>query len=121
MHEHDVLLYPSWGEGFGLIPLQALATGMPVILTSGWADYDYYMPDLNIKSKLTYNPWQQTHPGKMFKPDFEDFKNKIKYAEENIEMLFDRHYNSALDIHKNWSWEKVVKDHFDSVEARLMV
>ena len=38
----------------------------------------------------------------MFKPDFEDFKNKIKYAEENIEMLFDRHYNSAIDIHKDW-------------------
>ena len=31
-HYHDILIYPSEGEGFGLIPLQALATGMPVIL-----------------------------------------------------------------------------------------
>jgi glycosyltransferase involved in cell wall biosynthesis len=121
IHEHDVLLYPSWGEGFGLIPLQALATGMPVILTSGWADYDYYMPDLVINSKLTYNPWQDVHPGKMFKPDFEHFKELIKYAENNIDMLRDRHYDNAFNVHKNWNWEKVVKDHFDSVESRLVV
>ena len=121
IHEHDVLLYPSWGEGFGLIPLQALATGMPVILTSGWADYDYYMPDLVINSKLTYNPWQDVHPGKMFKPDLEHFKELMKYAESNIDMLRDRHYDNAFNVHKNWNWEKVVKDHFDSVESRLVV
>ena len=121
IHNHDVLLYPSWGEGFGLIPLQALATGMPVILTSGWADYDYYMPDLVINSKLTYNPWQNTHPGKMFKPDLEHFKELMKYAESNIDMLLDRHYDLSFNVHKNWNWEKVVKEHFDSVESRLVV
>lgn len=38
-HSHDVLIYPSWGEGFGFIPLQALATGMPTICTYDWAQY----------------------------------------------------------------------------------
>ena len=121
MHEHDVLVYPSWGEGFGLIPLQALATGMPAIVTDGWADYDYYAKDLVIESKLSMSPWQNVHPGKMFKPSFEDLKAKMLYCEENLEMLLDRHYEIAPQIHEEWAWEKVVREHFDSVEARLMV
>lgn len=121
MHEHHVLLYPSWGEGFGLIPLQAIATGMPAIVTKGWCDYDYYMPDLVIDSELAFSPWLNVHPGKMFKPDYEHFKSLMKYAEENIEMLLDRHYKTAEDVHRDWNWEKVIREHFDSVEARLMV
>lgn len=121
IHEHDVLLYPSWGEGFGLIPLQALATGMPVVVTDGWADYDYYMPDLVIRSKLEYNPWQNVHPGKMFKPDVEHLREIMLYCESNIDMLLKRHYEISEDVHKTWAWEKVVSEHFDSVESRLMV
>lgn len=34
MQEADVFVYPSRGEGFGLPPLEALATGMPVIAPS---------------------------------------------------------------------------------------
>lgn len=121
MHEHDVLLYPSWGEGFGLIPLQALATGMPVVVTNGWCDYDYFAPDLIVRSELRLNPWQNVHPGKMFKPDMEHFKELMKYCEENIEMLRERHFHTARDVHEEWSWERVVKEHFDSVHARLVV
>lgn len=121
MHEHHILLYPSWGEGFGLIPLQALATGMPAIVTTGWCDYSEYMPDLMINSELSFSPWLNVHPGKMFKPDYEHFKTLIKYAEENIDMLLERHYETAETIHKDWNWEKVISDHLDSVEARLVV
>ena len=121
MHNHDVLLYPSWGEGFGLIPLQALATGMPVVVTDGWCDYDYFAPDLVVKSELRYSPWQNIHPGKMFKPDYEDLKEKMLYAEKNIEMLLKRHFHSAKDVHEEWSWERLVKEHFDAVHARLVV
>ena len=72
-HDHHILLYPSWGEGFGLIPLQALATGMPVIMTKGWSDYDRLCRETLISSKLSYSPWQIVHPGKMFKPNYEEF------------------------------------------------
>lgn len=121
LHSHHVLVYPSWGEGFGLIPLQAIATGMPAIVTKGWCDYDYFMPDLIIESELRYNPWQTHHPGKMFKPDYDDIKAKMKYCEENIEMLLNRHYETSEIVHKDWAWEKVVKEHFDNFEARLVV
>ena len=46
-------MYPTWGEGFGFIPLQGLASGMPVISTYDWSHYVDYMGPLKLKSKLT--------------------------------------------------------------------
>jgi glycosyltransferase involved in cell wall biosynthesis len=48
-HRHHVLIYPTWGEGFGFIPAQALASGMPVITTYPWAEYKEFIGPLKIK------------------------------------------------------------------------
>ena len=120
-YDNHILLYPSWGEGFGLMPLQALATGMPVIMTKGWADYEEYCSELLIDSTLSYSPWQIAHPGKMFKPNYQQFKNLMIYASKNIEDLLSEHYELAKNIHEKHSWERVVSEHFDAVEARLVV
>lgn len=121
LYDHHILLYPSWGEGFGLIPLQALATGMPVIMTEGWADYQHYAEDLLINSDLKYSPWQTVHPGKMFKPDYQSLKNRMVYASRNIQSLLDEYFKDASLVHKEYSWETLISDWFNEVEARLVV
>lgn len=40
MHEHDVFVFPSLFEGFGLVILEAMAQGLPVITTSHTAGPD---------------------------------------------------------------------------------
>lgn len=85
-HESHLLAYPSWGEGFGLAPLQAMATGMPVLVTRGWAPYQDFIPEYSlIDSTLEDSPWPPYHPGKMFKPDYDDFKDKLRWHYENRE------------------------------------
>jgi len=121
MGDHHAMFYPSWGEGFGFIPLQALGTGLPVIQTDGWCDYKHHCPELVIDSELSYSPWQMIHPGKMFKPDLNHFANLILDTEKNIEEVVKRQYDRAPAVHEEYNWLKVVKDHFESVEARLMV
>ena len=121
MYNHHILLYPSWGEGFGLIPLQALASGMPVIMTQGWADYESYAYEILIPSELKYSPWQAVHPGKMLKPNYQQMKNTMIYVSRNIEMFLNDYYGIGKEVHKDYNWEKIVTKHFDGVEARLMV
>ena len=60
-HDHDVLVYPSYGEGFGFIPLQALATGMPTICVGSWAHYKNYLGPLELKSEIIDSPWPFPH------------------------------------------------------------
>lgn len=112
------LLYPSWGEGFGLIPLQAMATGMPAIFTSGWADYQYLADDLAIKSELSMHPWQDVHPGMMFKPDMDDFKKNILKVYNNPEQYLREFEIKSHEIHKDWTWLGIVEKFMNEFKER---
>jgi glycosyltransferase involved in cell wall biosynthesis len=43
----SVFVSSSWGEGFGLPPLEAMACGTPVVLTDSRGVRDYVQPDTN--------------------------------------------------------------------------
>jgi glycosyltransferase involved in cell wall biosynthesis len=119
--EHHALIYPSWGEGFGLIPLQTLGSGMPSIVSGGWCDYDKYVGELMVNSTLTHNPFTVTHPGLMYKPDYNDLLETILYTEKNIETLLPQYYDQAPEIHKEYDWDGIVSEYFNNVANRLML
>ena len=87
-HRHHCLVYPTWGEGFGFIPVQALASGMPVITTYPWAEYKEFIGPLKLKSTLTDETLPKavgdSHLGQMFKPDEIDLASKMLDATENF-------------------------------------
>ena len=43
----QVFIFPSWFEGFGLPPLEAMASGIPVVLTDTEGAREYARPDIN--------------------------------------------------------------------------
>jgi glycosyltransferase involved in cell wall biosynthesis len=104
----DVFVYPSWGEGFGFQPLEALATGMPVISTYDWADYKKYIP-LKIESDLSTNPWQEIHPGFMYKPNKESLKQKMLESVSDYESLCKDVFKQSFIIHEEYDWLKVTE------------
>lgn len=103
---HDVLVYPSWGEGFGFIPIQALATGMPVIFNSSWAPYKNYSVGLEVEDALHQSPWPIMHPGQMLKPSKESVKANMLAATEDFELFSGRAFTQADDLKKEFSWKR---------------
>ena len=104
----DVFVYPSWGEGFGFQPLEALAMGMPVISTYVWADYKKYIP-FKIESELSTNPWQEVHPGYMFKPIKESLKEQMVLSTKDYEETCKQVFRNAFSIHEEYDWVEVTK------------
>jgi glycosyltransferase involved in cell wall biosynthesis len=104
----DVFVYPSWGEGFGFNPLQAMAKGIPTICTEGWATYAKYIT-MPLNSKWWKSPWPTTHPGLLLKPNY----NELKYFMEDVVTDYEYYsavsYNNAFLIHKDYNWKKVSK------------
>lgn len=113
MHQANAMIYPTWGEGFGLIPLQAMATGLPVILTDGWADYQYLANDLIVDTTLEESPWQKIHPGAMFKPNYETLVQKVSEVYNDYNRHSQNFYNNTEHIHNEWSWNNKVETHFN--------
>lgn len=111
----DCLVYPSWGEGFGFIPLQAMATGMPTICTGAWAPYKNYLNDLAIDSTTVWSPWQSMHPGSMFMPNKNDLAEKMLNVYNNFEKYSTMFYDQTSDIHEEYDWETVTSDAFSHI------
>lgn len=104
----DIFVYPSWGEGFGFQPLEALASGMPVIATDGWADYSKYIT-YPLKSTWEPSPWTDTHQGYMMKPDKEHLKELMLKSVEEYESITQKTFNNAFAIHHDYDWVEVTK------------
>jgi len=90
MAAHDVFLFPSLFEGFGLVLLEAMAMGLPIVTTSHTAG-----PDL-------------------FEADQEGFIVPIRSAEaiaEKLELLrsqrdlVDHMGNLAIERSRGFTWE----------------
>ena len=119
-HRHHALVYPGWGEGFGLIPLQAMGTGMPTICTGAWAPYErFLLPDLTVSSRLVDSPWPNMHPGQMFKPSFEDLVKSYRALYENYDKYAGRAYRNGFDVHKQYDWDALTESAFAETVERF--
>lgn len=105
IYEYNVstlLLFPSFYEGFGLPPLEAMACGTPVI-TSNLSS----MPEVCGDAAIYCNPH-----------DIEDIKNKIQV------LLSDKKLQEQMIIKgfehvKNFTWEKSAQKHIEVFEKAL--
>jgi len=117
---HDVLVYPSYGEGFGLIPLQAMATGMPVICTEAWAPYKRFIsPDLRLGSRIIPSPWPRTHFGNMYEPSRADLVESMKKVHENYGKYAYDAFQQVPDLYQSYDWVGLTKGVFAHVEKLI--
>ena len=72
LHSVDCLVFPSSGEGFGLPPREAMATGLPVIVTNWGGLAEIARPDISfplepsgMKSASHLCDWLADEPGGM--------------------------------------------------------
>ena len=114
-HEHDVLVYPSYGEGFGFIPLQALATGMPTISTYDWAQYRDYIGPLKLNSEVIDSPWDYMHEGKVFEPKYQHLLELMRDIDLNFKAYSAYYYTQSTKIHEEYNWLQLTNNAFDHI------
>lgn len=114
-HDHDVLVYPSYGEGFGFIPLQALATGMPTICTYEWAHYKKFLGPLALKSEYIDSPWQHPHEGKVLEPNYIHLLETMRDVVNNFKAYAGYYFAQAEEIHKEYNWLQLTNNSFDHI------
>jgi glycosyltransferase involved in cell wall biosynthesis len=115
-YDHDALIYPSYGEGFGLIPLQALATGMPVVSTYEWAPYRQYL--ITLEAQKFQSPWF-FHPGKMYTPDYDHLVEIYKYLDKEFEVEADFSFKSAPYVIADYNWRDKTEQAFAHIVERF--
>lgn len=100
------LVYPTAGEGYGFIPLQALATGMPTISTYQWAEYQKYIT-IPLKSELGETVHSEIHPGLTYNVDKDFLKKSMMDMVDNYEKYQLEAYKNSFHVHMEYDWDRV--------------
>jgi glycosyltransferase involved in cell wall biosynthesis len=99
------LVYPTNGEGFGLIPFQGIATGLPTICTNATACADFAELSVPLKSSPTQG--RGIHKGDWVEPDYDDLKKQMQYVFNNYDEAKDKTMKSANVIHSTQTWDHI--------------
>lgn len=114
LHDSDCFVFPSRGEGFGLTPLEAMATGLPVIVPNAHGITEYfdrqYMYEVKVKEMCPaiYSKYKGQDVGKMVVCDVEHLKAQMRYIYEHQDLATEKG-ELAAEYAKRYTWEKTAK------------
>jgi glycosyltransferase involved in cell wall biosynthesis len=110
-------VYPSNGEGFGLIPFQAIATGLPTITTNLTAMADF--ASLSMPLEATWGEGNGVHTGMWAIPNEEHLRELMLDAYNNWETHKKKAMQSAKIIQSTQSWDHVATQILDILGDKI--
>lgn len=109
----DCLLYPTSGEGWGNIPFQGIAKGIPTICTNATACEEYAHMSIPLDYEWSTDKMTGLYYGAgcWAKPNFDDLCDKMLYVVNDYDKISIKTFESAKYINENMTWELVSKDY----------
>lgn len=125
MHVADAFVFPSHGEGFGLTPLQAMCTGLPVIVSdnSGMSQYcnekyNYPVPCTQIKVPHVADggfPPEWGDVGNWWEPDFEALVERYREVYRHRDKAYRKGMHASRWVENEWNVERTCNGLLDVV------
>ncbi len=108
----NILVHPYRGEGFGLPILEAMACGVPAIVTNGGACLDFCNSSNSLLVKAVRKQFKEKCIGDrktvgypwMFEVELDDLKDKMRYACNHPEEIRALGKEISQDVRDNWTW-----------------
>ena len=122
--EDEVALYadchayiqPSRGEGFGLQPLQAIAQGMPTILTDAHGHAAFARLALPISASLAPSGYFiYGDAGEWWEPNFDELCDQMRWVYNNYTEAQRRANVASWQVHERFTWDRVAEDFLDAI------
>jgi glycosyltransferase involved in cell wall biosynthesis len=118
---HDIFVFPSEAEGFGLTPLECLATGMPTISTWEWASYHRYLLDNKIQSSIgpSNSEWGYSKLGNALNPNIDSIVDLMRYNANNIKIQSKIFYDQVDAILNDYLYDNISNRFLTNMISRL--
>jgi len=119
-HSCHCMLYPTNGEGFGMIPFESICTGMPTIVTNetGCKDFANYSIPLDAEfSSADWNTQQYGEDTGMWaSPDFDQLIELMDLVVSEYDEFKKHTIKSAKILHVEQSWSAIADKIVDRIK-----
>lgn len=110
------LVYPTRGEGWGMIPFNAIGKGIPTICTNATSCTEYAEMSVPLDFKWSSsNTFGIYEGGRWADPCFDDLCDKMKYVVDSYKAVKNKTLESAKILHRDYNWEKVSLEYKDRI------
>lgn len=122
LHRADCFVYPARGEGWGLPPREAAATGLPAIATN-WGGLSEGLCEwgllLSTSAFLpaTFGRWEPGEIGYWAEPDFDHLVEWMRWCYENREAARIHARGAAAWLAENQTWMHSARALLDIMEG----
>lgn len=111
------LAYPTSGEGWGMIPFNAIGKGIPTICTNATACTEYAELSIPLDFK-----WSNKNMNGIYKdcgywaePDFDDLCDKMLFVVNNYDFIKQMTVENSWFIRNEYTWEEVCLDYYNAM------
>lgn len=114
IHESDCFVFPSRGEGFGITPLECMATGLPVIVPNAHGITEYFNKDFMYEAEVAetcpgiYSKYKNQDVGKMVICDVDQLAKQMRYVYEHQKEAAEMG-KKASEYVKKWTFAETAK------------
>lgn len=101
------LIYPSRGEGFGLIPFQGICTGLPTaaVVWGGITEFGEHCIPIDYR---VVDSGHDYHIGQWAEPDFDSVCRVMLDIREHYDTYARKAYESAIFLRQEMSWSRIL-------------
>ena len=122
----DCFVFPTRGEGFGLTPLEAMATGIPSIVTGWSGPLEYMTPETGwlidykmVPAKNFSETVYKEDCGDWAEPSKEHLKHLMRYAYEHRDEVKAKGAAAAQHVKESWLWGDKIKMYEEALSKHL--